>query len=198
MADVITVRVSDNVDQFIRQLDQLGKDVADKATVSALNKVAAQARTAAAKTIRAAGYNLKASVIKDQMRISKASPSRLIATVTARGKPIPLINYGARPVSGGVSVNVLKGRKVIAHAFIATMPSGHRGVFIRQGSTHKKVVKGGRVVLERLPIKQLFGPSVPDAMGNAAVMQALQDLVQTKFGDILRSEVAYYTSRLKK
>jgi hypothetical protein len=131
--------------------------------------------------MRDAGYNLKVSDIKRSLTINRASSGNLNAKVIESGRPIPLIKYDARQVSSGVSIDVLNGRKDIANAFIATMPSGHKGVFIRVGKTHEKVTKRARVTWNGLSIKELFGPSVPNGLANEAVQGALQELLEQKF-----------------
>lgn len=188
---MIKVDVRGSMDSIIADLTRKQRDVIGPATISALNKVAAQVKTNAARQMRDAGYNLKVSDIKRALTVNRASSGNLTAAVVASGRPIPLIKYGARQVSSGVSVDVLNGRKVIANAFIATMPSGHKGVFVRVGKTHKKVNKRGRAQWSGLPIKELFGPSVPNGLANAAVQAALQDLIAQKFPDILRQQIKY-------
>jgi hypothetical protein len=112
--------------------------------VRALNRTAAQARTGGGRMLRASGYNIKASAIKRSFTIERATPSRLAVTLRATGRPITLINYGAQQTKKGVTVRVKNGRKTRRHAFIATMPNGHKGVFERIGKGHKKVTKDGR------------------------------------------------------
>jgi len=191
MADFITVDVRGDMNTIIADMSHMKADIADKATVRALNKTAAQVKTNAARQIRDVGYQLKVGTIKRALTINKASAGKLTATVIASGRPIPLMQYGARQTAKGVSVSVLNGRKVIQQAFIATMPSGHTGVFIRTGNTHKKVVKRGRVQWSGLPIKELFGPSVPNGLANESVQQALQQLVEEKFPQILQQQIDY-------
>ncbi|MDR3411599.1 MAG: phage tail protein [Formivibrio sp.] len=188
---MITVDVRGSMDSIIADLSRKQRDVVEPATVRALNKVAAQVKTNASRQMRDAGYNLKVSDIKRALTVSRASSGNLRASVVASGRPIPLIQYGARQVSSGVSVDVLNGRKVIANAFIATMPSGHKGVYVRVGKTHKKINKRGRAQWSGLPIQELFGPSVPNGLANAAVQAALQDLIAQKFPDILRQQIKY-------
>ena len=55
------------------------------------------------------------------------------ASLTVTARPVPLINYQARQGKRGVTIRVSrKGSRVrLRHGFIATMPSGHRGVFER-------------------------------------------------------------------
>ncbi|EON13412.1 phage tail protein [Pandoraea sp. SD6-2] len=166
-----------------------------KAVVRALNKTANQARTEASKEVRSVGYNIKASAIKKSFAIKRASAGNLVVTLKATGRPIGLINYGARQGGGGVSVQVKSGRKVLKHAFIASMPNGHRGVFERTGKGHKKVVRNGKVMRSGLPIKELFGPSIPQSLANDAVEKAVMAKIRQKFPQILRHELAFAASR---
>ncbi|MFZ6734732.1 phage tail protein [Undibacterium sp. Ji42W] len=191
----ISVSVRGSMDKIIADIERTKRDVVEKATVRALNKIIAQVKTGASRNIRDAGYNLKASDIKKGLSITRATASNLSAKVIASGRPIPLIKYGARPTSKGVSVEVLHGRKVLANAFIVTMPSGHKGVYVRVGDRHKKVRKNDRVIWSGLPIKELFGPSIPNGLANKTVQEALQKLVQEKFPDIMRQQIKYLSSK---
>ncbi len=170
------------------------KDLA-RATARAVNKTATQARTLAVREVRAAGYNLKASTVRKAFALYRANPKRPIATLKATGQPIPLIDYGAKQNRTGVSVRVKNGRKTIKHAFIATMESGHTGVFLRTGKAHKRVEKNGRVRWSGLPIRELYGPSIPDAVGNEAVSKAVTQMIDRKFPAILAHEIAFAASK---
>lgn len=167
---------------------ELRTDVLEKANIRALNKVAAQAKVGASKEIRAAGYKISAAEIKRKITINKAAHGKMYVTIRCYGKSIPLIRFGARPMKDGVSVSVKSGRKLIKGAFIATMPStGHEGVFVRVGKQHKKI--NGQ--WHGLPIKELFGPSVPAAFGNEVVQEALVRLVRDKYPTILEHEIKF-------
>jgi hypothetical protein len=171
----------------------IASHVADqqKAIVRALNKTANQARTAASVEVRAAGYNIKSSAIKKSFVISRASAGRLVVVLKATGRPIGLVNYGARQTKAGVSVQVKTGRLLLRHAFIATMPNGHRGVYQRMGSDHKKVVRNGVKRRTGLPIKELYGPSIPQSLANAAVEAALMAKIRQRFPAVLKQELAF-------
>ncbi|WP_080421235.1 phage tail protein [Burkholderia ubonensis] len=166
-----------------------------KAVVRALNKTAMQARTAAAQEVRSAGYNIKSSAIKSSFVVQKASRGNLVAVLKSTGRPVALINYSARQGKGGVSVQVKAGRTVLRHAFIAAMRNGHKGVFERTGKTHKKVMRNGKVVRTGLPIKELFGPSIPQSLANDAVQKALMKKIREKFPQILKHELAFIASK---
>ena len=173
------------------RLKSVVDDVQGKALPRALNKIAAQTKVQAARQIRDAGYGIKIGDIKAAIAINQARANSLVAVVKATGRPIGLIKYGARQTKSGVTVAVKKGRKAIPHAFIATMPNGHKGVFIRTGNTHKKVNKSGKTYWSGLQIKELFGPSVPSAFINQTVQDALIANIRDKMPAILAHEIEY-------
>lgn len=166
-----------------------------KAVVRALNKTAAQAKTAASVEVRAAGYNIKSSAIKKSFVVQKARAGKLVVVLKATGRPIALINYGARQNKNGVSVQVKTGRTTLRHAFVATMQNGHQGVFDRVGKGHKVVKRNGKTIRTGLPIKELFGPSIPQSLANDAVEKALMAKIRQKFPQILRHELAFVASK---
>jgi hypothetical protein len=184
---MISINVQHNFKQVAVKLFELRTDVLEKAKVRALNKVAAQAKVAASKEIRGAGYNMKAAAIKQKITIKRAVSGDATVIIRCSGRPIPLIQFSARETKAGVSVSVKNGRKLIKGAFIATMPTGHQGVYVRVGNQHKKI--NGK--WHGLPIKELFGPSIPAAFGNEIVQSALVKLVREKFPSILEHEIKF-------
>lgn len=123
-----------------------------RAAVRALNRGIASAKTVMVRLI-AADTGLKVSDVRDAIPLHEATFSRPAARIAASLKRIPLIKFGARgtePSRGkgrGVSYRLKGGAGRLPKAFIATMPTGHRGVFMRVGT-------------RRLPIKERFGPSL--------------------------------------
>ncbi len=131
------------------------------ALTRALSRTATSARALMVQEI-AADTGLGANKVRAAIAINKYGKTAV--QVEAKGKRIPLIEFGARgpePSRGkgrGVSYRLPTGRGNAPHAFIATMPTGHRGVFERKpNAEHKKAHKGGRTML---PIRELFGPSI--------------------------------------
>jgi hypothetical protein len=189
---MIKVSVKADISRAMDKLGRIPKEVMDKAVPRALNKIAAQTKTQASRSIRDAGYGLKVYVIKKNIFIRRARPGDRLASVVAKGNAvIPLIDYGARPVRDGVSVNVKNGRKVIKHAFIAIMPNGHKGVFMREGNGHKLVTRNGMRVWSGLPIRQLYGPSIPAAFVNETVQLELRRKIIENFPRIFEHEVRF-------
>jgi Prophage minor tail protein Z (GPZ) len=186
---VIKLSVKVDIDGALRKL-QVTREAARKAIPRALNKTATTARAEAARAIKDAGYGMKIGAIKNAISILRASDGELIVYIRATGRPLPLIAFGARQVLGGVSVQVKHGRKVIKNAFIATMKSGHKGVFQRvDGSRHisRRVRRGG----PQLPIKELYGPSIPSQFTSQAIRDAIARTARDRFPIVLKQELKY-------
>lgn len=133
------------------------KDVV-KATIRAINAALGQGNTLMARLV-ATDTGLKVSDVKKRMYVVQASyttPTGKLATKSL--SRIPLMVFGAtgpvpsRGKGRGVTARIGGSRKTYPHAFIAGVTTGHEwvvhtGVFVRVGRT-------------RLPIKQLYGPSL--------------------------------------
>ena len=190
--------VSTNVQDVIAELQAAGRETRP-AVVRALNKTVATIKVRASRYVREAGYKLKIADIKKAIKINQANAGRLRADAVANGRPISLVNYNARQVGAGVSVDVLHGRKTIAHAFIANARGGNKQVFVREaGGKHKRVVKDGKVQWSALPIRKLYGPGIPDALASKAVEQSVRELIAERFPVLLEHEHAWLLKRLAK
>lgn len=131
------------------RLATFGGNVRARAMGRGLAKVAKQGATVA-KTNIAKEYNVKAAEVADRLSV-KASNNGMTATISAKAKKvgssgksrIPLIKFGATGgKKGGVKFKILRGGTSgrLTHAFIATMKSGHRGVYQRMLGS-KKIVE---------------------------------------------------------
>ncbi len=124
----------------------------------ALRKAGATAlrdmRSEASKRIRAR-KRIKSSYISKAMTLRRASGSDINGmrwALDVSGTPVPLTAYPFRQTKKGVSVEVNRGKRTLLKgAFVATMRSGHKGIFKRRGKT-------------RLPIKELLGSRPVDAL----------------------------------
>jgi hypothetical protein len=128
---VITLKVDDA--QVIAGLEVLG-DQGPVAAARAINRTLSSVVTAMARPV-SQSLRLPVGEVKKRVITIQATRSRLRGRIEANNKPIPIILFGAT----GPEPSRGKGRGVTAktqtrrypHAFIATMPSGHRGVFQR-------------------------------------------------------------------
>lgn len=194
------ISLKTNAGLFAMEFRAAAQEMRATATMRALNKVAAQGKVAGSRAIRdVGGYKIKIGRIKAAIKIERATPGNLKASLIAKGRPIPLVEFAARQTSKGVTVSVKEGRKLVPGAFIATMPGGHTGVFVhdeRKAQKHRKVnnTRGG---WHQLPIRELYGPSVVDGMSNQAVQAALTQVLQDKFPAILEHEHSWLAKRVK-
>ena len=126
-----------------------------KAASRAVNKTAGAARTRIVREI-AAETKLTPKYLRKRIWIRRASYTRLEALVRIGGHEMPLIAFRARQTQKGVTYMVVRsrGRQLMAGAFIATMPMGHKGVFKRRGA-------------KRLPIDEQYSQSLQDIYADA-------------------------------
>lgn len=103
------------------------------------------------------------------------------ALIIAKGKHgIALSRFQSRQVKSGVSftVSISKGRKLMQHAFIAKMKSGHVGIYVRAG-------KG------RLPIQQKFGPDVKMLLDTPRMMMLHKRVLAEVYPKYYAHELKY-------
>jgi len=196
---MIQVQIKSNLEDVRKRFGTLAKDVEEKATVSALNRTATTVRAAAVREIRAEYPGLKAGAIRDELKITRARRDQLEAIITLKGDRIPLIDFSARQTKKGVSVQIKRGRKLIPHAFIATMKSGHKGVFVRVKSVKPLVFRfgpGSRLTQKKndLPIAELSSLSLPRAFVNKNVQAVLKRLAAETFSKNFAAELSYRSS----
>lgn len=220
MADTFFIKI--NEADLQRVQDMLGeiKGLPERVAVRALNKTLTGVKTDASAEIRAV-ITAKKAAVDETFKISKASTGNMKASISSTGKPLALIDYSARQTTKGVSVQVRKdrSRKIVPGAFIATMKSGHTGVFWREWHGNKGKLnktetaisrsgyvwnsKTGRFIPiaalpreYRLKIKERYGPRVPDIMSNEPVMKAILAKAGDRLHNNLTHETDYELSKL--
>ena len=156
-------------------------------------------RRALNRTVDMAGTDLKRRVGKQitakKSEIAKgiikkkASYSRLTSSIGAKPlRPGLLAFPGTKQTKHGVSYRISRtaGRKKIEHGFIATMPSGHRGVFARGQPT-------------RLPIKEARGPSIWKIITDTAgLLRACTDAAGDRLGKLINDQIGVEFRRWKR
>jgi hypothetical protein len=90
--------------------------------------------------------------------------------VRVSGEPVPLVAYPHRQTKQGVTVEVNRGKRTLVKgSFVATMQSGHEGIFRRRGKA-------------RLPIEELRGSRPVDALLHEGEAQGVADRGSKSFG----------------
>lgn len=154
---------------------------------SAINKTAAMARTQVVRRI-ASEVGVKQKRIKQRVTLQKATFTCWRARIGIGARRLPLMAFGARQKKKGVSYKIEKSgpRKTLKSAFIATMKTGHEGVFMRGGP-------------RRLPIFERFGPSIGQVFENAPAVA--KEVTRSAYVNLQRhidSQIARALSKLKR
>ncbi|GEB35304.1 hypothetical protein BPA01_48840 [Brevibacillus parabrevis] len=127
-------------------------------------------------------FFVKTADVKGTLRTRNAAPENLEATMTSTSKNLPLMRFKTnpgkvpkrRPAATKSAVRRV-GLAPVRGAFIAQMRSGHVGVFKRMRSwRHKKVTRNGKTYWSGLPIRELYGPSVPGMVGSRKVVEHVE------------------------
>lgn len=130
----------------------------------ALRRAAKAASTSMARSV-AKDLGIAIRSVGSEIQVREA-PTGDAIFVSVTGLRLPLIAFKARgpePSRGkgkGVSYKLgTEGRSRVPNAFITRVGvGGHRGVFVRVGDSKRKSVGAWG---KNLPIKELFGPSLP-------------------------------------
>lgn len=153
---------------------------APNAISNALNRAMNNVSSNISKEVRKE-YVIKAKDVRETIRKTRATRSNLSATVISRGGAIPLDRFRVSPKTvqprrkKPIRVEVKKdGLKELLGAFVANI----NGI---------KVFK--RVGKKRLPIKRLFGPSVPQMLDNEEVRDKIEKQGQEMFEKRLDHEI---------
>ena len=160
-----------------------------RAQARALNRTAENLRTEAGREIRKE-YNVTLRGVRQASRIRRALASSKFprAEVSFSGRPINLVEFGAKQNRKGVTVRVKVrgGRKLIESAFLQTIKGGQnagkKGVFRRTGKA-------------RYPIRFLPSISIPQMTEVKSVQGALLKFGAARYDINLRQQLAFELSR---
>jgi Prophage minor tail protein Z (GPZ) len=179
---MLTVNV-DIDDRALRAiLDTLQTPKLDDVAAHALNETA-ELGEAKATQVLAGMMGLPESVIDDAFTIERARVGALEADLVCSGKAIKMIVF--KPTwsrQEGVVLHIAGKDEHYRHSFITTVRHGHEGVFERKGR-------------ERLPIRELYGPSVPGMMARSDVLPVVVDAIQAGLPEMLAAEIARQAKR---
>lgn len=159
-------------------------DAARPLIAKSLNRSTRGVRTDASRAARQR-YNIRAKDVRSSFTIAPASRQSLFAAAVASGSALSLRRFNPRPATPGrrprigVSVKVTQTRYKIPGAFVAKMPNGGIGVFQRKDRA-------------RLPIKKLYGPSVPQMLSHDRVLPEIESGAAERFNKTLDHEIDFY------
>jgi len=185
--------------QANRVVERLVTRFADRvpdAFVRALNRAAVTTRAVMAREIVADVGGVKVGDVKERIRIEPAVRATMRARLSLSGKRIPLVEFGAKgpfPSRGrgrGVTSRLRGGTRSLPDAFMARVgKGGHLGVFTRDTRRGPSSRKSKGAWSKNLPIRQLFGPSLPRVftkVSPAGIAAGQESLIKN-----LRSELRF-------
>lgn len=203
--------ISTNFPEVQRQIDRLAKDIADKATASALNKIVAQAKTAMSKEIRTE-YNIRAADVSRSLRITRARATggrvKLEAELSSISRPgrrslnlAHFIGSGSlksfstrknRTLSPAFKIKRGGPRKRIPGSFLINQG---KTLMIRTGEPKRIMTRGVNQGKLREPIKALQTIDVPSMFNARRINRKVVQLIEAKFPAIFANEAAFFTAR---
>lgn len=153
----------------------------------AINRTVDMAATDLKRRVGAVITTKKGEIAKGIIK-KKATYTNLTGSIGAKPfRPGLLAFQGTKQTKHGVSYRISRtaGRKRIEHGFIATMSSGHRGVFVRRGPA-------------RLSIREVWGPSIWQVITDTAgLLKACIDAAGTRLGKLINDQIGYEFRRWK-
>lgn len=173
------------------RLAQLGADM-PKVMARALNRTIANVRAASVRAL-VTETGLPLARVRKSVEIERATWNNLVARQFVTGKRITLADFGAREVNKGVAYKLPTHHGFIPGAFLATMKSGHVGVFKREPLPSVKRSPGAWSL--NLPIKVRRGPSLPFVLRNKGVLNPILAQANALLEKNLTHEIDFLVSQ---
>ena len=156
----------------------------ETAVSRSLNRAATSGRAAAVATIREE-YTIKASLLRGNFNIEKATRRSLETVVSAKGANLPLSNYKTRPKTDTTG-NKRKPVRASVKKGSVERPLGSS--FVYRGRILQRLGK------RSLPVKELYGPAVPVIANNPVVVGNVQKAMTETFQKRLEHEAEFLLS----
>jgi hypothetical protein len=169
---------------YLGRLTALRPPAIDRAVALALVDTAKAGITKGAALI-ARRTGLKSATVKNRIFYDTVRVGDYQVIIRSSRRPIPLIEFpSVRQVGAGIRTSVWGRSQIIGSAFIATMPSGHRGVFRRTGRYGRR----GKPYLER--IKELWGPTIYGTFATPDVQSVIRSTMKARLKTALIRRIA--------
>lgn len=139
---------------------------AEAAAARAFNRALITGRAAATKEVTKR-YAIRTSDVRYSFKLKKATKSDLTAELISGGAALPLRSFAHRPKTDTTGAKRKPIRVTIKAGETKTFTTSfvwNNNIYIRLGE-------------RRLPIKKMFGPSVPSMLGNDDIVEEVQDIM---------------------
>lgn len=194
--DVGEISVWSDIRLLTKGVNRLNRKGVPRAITRATNKALLKTRTQTRRQL-AKKFNLPAKEVNKTVTHRNASLNNGTAYIQGRGSQIPIIKVKGSVTQKrlGVALNTGTGRRVIPHSFIATMASGHTGVYKRVGRKAGKRVRYidsmGRRQTSALPIRELKFPSPAHMITNKKFANGIFQFFTQDYPTQLKRQLNY-------
>lgn len=208
------ITIKHNFPEVQRSLDQLGKDIAEKALASAINKTLDQAKTAMVRAITAE-FNVTAAYVRERLRVRRASARQGLFAIEGA-----LIGGDGRRRSANI-IRFVENKVSLAEAKRRSKAGTLNQIYVKVKRTGQaKPLKGafignkGRTVFERVPgtrmssrkwggkhgeqIKPVQVIDVAQMFNTRRINSVVVASMRAKFPQIFEREARFYTARFNR
>jgi len=180
----------------IKRKTRAAQAAIEKATISALNKIATQGMTQGRKAITET-YNIKNADVKPAFKLIRARKDNPIATIRARGDTsLPLFKFGGLPKApvsqAGIPAPYKRRRKASAKVLKKGTRERFRHAFVAKMGSEVSIYE--RTTGKRLPVRKLRAIGIPAMFENVSV-KAIDGIVRAKGQQIYEHEAGYYLDK---
>lgn len=195
--------------KLLKQMESYKTEAIPKATVTAINRTAKETVTEI-KRVLTENYAIKSSDVGRVLKVYNATAANPAAKIIAKDKQLGFSPSSARINSAkwkatktrgkGVKISIKKGSKEsLKHAFIATMKSGHIGVFERDLSKGKKdrtiIRNGKKYIIKDEQIKEVVGPSLPYLLKADSIVDRINKFINERLIKNFKQNLKYFSSK---
>ncbi len=204
--------------KITEEYSHISGDVLNQAVSRALNRAAAQGRTAANKEIRQV-YNISASKVNSEIKINYSTARSMTTAIRASGEPLSFNNFQAKEIKPqgttsfsrrgvassritrkaksnaekGVTAIIKKGESINLPTAFIQVANGGITVFAR--GKYKSKGEGFEFGDDRMPIGKMTTVSIPLMMANAEVLTPLGKSIEGFFSKRIDHEINYLLSK---
>lgn len=187
------VNIRAELDEARKFMTELRRVEINRAAANALNVLGREVRNASIEEI-ADIRRVRPSFIRSRVFLERASQWALAVAVTVQSGAISLKEFGAKQGPLGVTVNVTGENKILPEAF-------GPGRSARRRWPWRGPVLGGHVFVRetpnRLPIRKLFGPTLPSGFVREVVQENLRKLYEKRWPQILGEKLNDQLAKLR-
>jgi hypothetical protein len=166
------ITISHELKALQKELTKTKRTIIPKAVQRALNRTGQQVQSSATRQV-AKDMGIKQKDAKPAIKRSRATKLIQKVEITARGRPLNLMRFGARQTKKGVSARPWGKRRIFKGAWIG---NDNRTVFKRVGKS-------------RQPIRGMYGPGIAKSFDEArpAAFKVFRERWPINFSDAMRS-----------